>query len=55
MGRTLYKVLPHRGKPYNKRKSVSECFKTVGRIGIEQRPAVANLKQDSGYFKIIIN
>ena len=49
---TLYKLLPHRGKPYNKRQSVSQRVKIVGRIGIEERPTVADLKQEPGHFEI---
>ena len=52
MGETLYKLLNHRGKAYNKRQPVSERVKILGRIGIEQRPAVADLKQEADHFEI---
>ena len=35
MGETLYELLPHRGKPYNKHQSVIERVNIVGRIGIK--------------------
>ncbi|WP_299495212.1 IS30 family transposase [uncultured Shewanella sp.] len=49
---TLYKLLPHRGKPYNKRQLVSQRVKIVGRTGIEERPTVADFKQEPGHFEI---
>ena len=52
MGANLYKLLPHRSKPYNKRQSVSERVKIDGRVSIEQRPAVTDLKQDPDHFEI---
>ena len=33
---------------------MSEHVKIVGRIGIEQKSAIANLKQDPGHFEIDI-
>ena len=51
---TLYKLLHQLGKPYNKCQYVSERVKIVGRIYIEQRPAIADLKQEPAHFKIDI-
>lgn len=51
-GGTLFCELPHRGKPYNRRQSVSARVKITGRVGIEQRSAIADLKQEPGHFEI---
>jgi len=49
-GGVLYRLLPHHGKPYrppNKEVKV----KIIGRIGIEQRPPIADQKQEPGHFE----
>ena len=49
-GGKLYLNLPHSGKPY-KQKSNASASKIIGRIGIEHRPLIANLKTEPGHFE----
>ena len=49
-GGVLYRLLPHHGKPYRpSNKDVK--VKIIGRIGIEQRPPIADQKQEPGHFE----
>jgi len=51
-GGTLYKLLPHRGKPYKTKTGSSSKSTIKNRIGIEQRPAIADQKIEFGHFEI---
>ncbi|MGJ3494949.1 IS30 family transposase [Piscirickettsia salmonis] len=51
-GGELYKSLPHSGKPYKRKVKSGGKAKIVNRIGIEQRPAIANEKTEFGHFEI---
>ncbi|ALB22062.1 Transposase, IS30 family [Piscirickettsia salmonis] len=51
-GGELYKSLPHSGKPYKKKVKSGDKAKIVNRIGIEQRPAIANEKTEFAHFEI---
>ena len=50
-GGSLYKYLPHAGKPY-KIKSDASASKIPGRVGIEHRPAIADAKTEPGHFEL---
>ena len=50
-GGKLYLDLPHAGKPY-KPKSDASSVKIPGRVGIEHRPAIADLKTEPGHWEI---
>jgi len=50
-GGVLYRQLPHRGKPYQRHKTGSVKVNISGRIGIEERPKIADLKQEPGHFE----
>ncbi|ALB22568.1 integrase [Piscirickettsia salmonis] len=51
-GGELYKNLPHSGKPYKKKVSRGDQTKIPNRVGIEQRPAIADEKTEFGHFEI---
>ena len=51
-GGELYKDLPHRGKPYNKRISSTDKVKIKNRVGIKERPIVANEKTEAGHWEL---
>ena len=51
-GGKLYKDLPHRGKPYNKKISSTDKVKIKNRVGIEERPIVANEKTEAGHWEL---
>jgi len=51
-GGNLYKSLPHSGNPYNHNSSKLVRSKIIGRVGIEQRPVIANLKLEPGHFEM---
>ncbi|WP_440864580.1 IS30 family transposase [Symbiopectobacterium purcellii] len=51
-GGELYQQLPHRGKRYNYKTDENKRGPIPNRVGIEQRPAVADLKQEPGHFEI---
>lgn len=51
-GGTLYRLLPHHGKPYNHRGANGRPVSISGRIGIEHRPAEADQKKQLGHFEI---
>ncbi|HVK54699.1 MAG TPA: IS30 family transposase [Burkholderiales bacterium] len=50
-GGTLYRLLPHRGKPYKRHKNEDVKVNILGRIGIENRPEIADRKQEPGHFE----
>ncbi|APS84979.1 hypothetical protein AVM71_17995 (plasmid) [Piscirickettsia salmonis] len=50
-GRALQN-LPHSGKPYKKKVSRGDQTKIPNRVGIEQRPAIADEKTEFGHFEI---
>jgi len=50
-GGKLYLNLPHRGKAYRPAKSDASASKIIGRVGIEHRPIIANLKTEPGHFE----
>ena len=52
MGNNLYQGLPHRGKPYAKPGRTGVKSKIIGRIGIENRPKIAELKIEPGHFEV---
>jgi IS30 family transposase len=51
-GGRLYKNLPHSGKPYKKSVKSNTQAKIPNRIGIENRPAIADQKVEFGHFEI---
>ena len=51
-GGTLYRLLPHRGKPYNRKAGKAIKVKIIGRVGIEERPQIADQKQEPGHFEV---
>jgi IS30 family transposase len=51
-GGELYKQLPHRGKPYKPKRSSAEKSPIKNRVGIENRPAIADQKTEFGHFEI---
>ncbi|PNM27164.1 IS30 family transposase [Yersinia enterocolitica] len=51
-GGDLYQQLPHRGKQYNYHTDQTPRGPIPNRVGIEQRPAEADLKQQPGHFEI---
>jgi transposase, IS30 family len=51
-GGDLYQKLPHRGKRYNYHTGQSPRGPIPNRVGIEHRPAEADLKQQPGHFEI---
>ena len=51
-GGELYKDLPHRGKPYNKKINSTDKVKIKNRVGIEERPVVANEKIEAGHWEL---
>jgi IS30 family transposase len=51
-GGDLYQQLPHRGKRYNYQTDQATRDPIPNRVGIEHRPAEADLKQQSGHFEI---
>lgn len=51
-GGDLYQQLPHRGKRYNYQTDENKRGPIPNRVGIEQRPAEADLKQQPGHFEI---
>ncbi|MCP4393511.1 MAG: IS30 family transposase [Alphaproteobacteria bacterium] len=51
-GGELYKSLPHSGKPYKKKVKSGDKAKIPNRVGIEQRPAIADEKTEFGHFEI---
>jgi IS30 family transposase len=51
-GGSLFRLLPRQGKPYTRRQSAAERVKISGRVGIEQRPPEADLKEVPGHFEI---
>ena len=51
-GGELYKDLPHRGKPYNKKISSTDKVKIKNRVGIEERPVIANEKTEAGHWEL---
>ncbi|QNR82508.1 IS30 family transposase [Piscirickettsia salmonis] len=51
-GGELYKNLPHSGKPYKKKVNRGDQIKIPNRVGIEQRPAIADEKTEFGHFEI---
>ncbi|QGP56295.1 Transposase, IS30 family [Piscirickettsia salmonis] len=51
-GGELYKSLPHSGKPYKKKVKSGDKTKIPNRVGIEQRPAIADEKTEFGHFEI---
>ncbi|QGP54011.1 Transposase, IS30 family [Piscirickettsia salmonis] len=50
-GGELYKSLPHSGKPYKKKVKSGDKTKIPNRVGIEQRPAIADEKTEFGHFE----
>ncbi|QGP57162.1 Transposase, IS30 family (plasmid) [Piscirickettsia salmonis] len=50
-GGELYKSLPHSGKPYKKKVKSGDKTKIPNRVGIEQRPAIADEKTEFGHRK----
>ncbi|HHL2713310.1 TPA: IS30 family transposase [Yersinia enterocolitica] len=48
----LYQQFPHRGKQYNYHTDQPPRGPIPNRVGIEQRPAEADLKQQPGHFEI---
>ncbi len=46
---SFYKNLPHSGKPYKKKVSRGDQTKIPNRVGIEQRPAIADEKTEFGH------
>jgi len=50
-GGKLYAYLPHGGKPYRP-KSDASASKIPGRVGIENRPAIADAKTEPGHFEL---
>jgi IS30 family transposase len=51
-GGDLYQQLPHRGKRYNYQTDQATRGPIPNRVGIERRPAEADLKQQPGHFEI---
>ncbi|QGP57031.1 Transposase, IS30 family (plasmid) [Piscirickettsia salmonis] len=51
-GGELYKSLPHSGKSYKKKVKSGDKTKIPNRVGIEQRPAIADEKTEFGHFEI---
>ncbi|HDL6968762.1 TPA: IS30 family transposase [Yersinia enterocolitica] len=51
-GGELYQQLPHRGKRYNYQTDQDPRGSIPNRVGIEHRPAEADLKQQPGHFEI---
>lgn len=51
-GGALYRLLPHRGKPYKRQNTKSTRVAITDRIGIEERPSIADEKQEPGHFEI---
>lgn len=51
-GGELYQQLPHRGKRYNYQTDENKRGPIPNRVGIEHRPAGADLKQEPGHFEI---
>lgn len=51
-GGSLYQSLPHRGKRYRYTAKTSKGSKIINRVGIEHRPAEAELKEQPGHFEI---
>ncbi len=51
-GGDLFKSLPHSGKPYKKKAKNGDKTKIPNRVGIEQRPSIANEKTEFGHFEI---
>ncbi|WP_154236439.1 IS30 family transposase, partial [Yersinia enterocolitica] len=51
-GGELYQQLPHRGKRYNYQTDQAPRGSIPNRVGIEHRPAEADLKQQPGHFEI---
>ncbi|MGQ6551069.1 IS30 family transposase [Serratia sp. JSRIV001] len=51
-GGDLYQQLPHRGKRYNYQTDQANRGPIPNRVGIEHRPAEADLKQQPGHFEI---
>jgi IS30 family transposase len=50
-GGTLYRLLPHRGKPYRPR-GKGRAINIQNRVGIEHRPPIADKKQEPGHFEV---
>lgn len=51
-GGNLYKLLPHRGKPYKSKGNSATASTIRNRIGIEERPKIADQKTQFGHFEI---
>jgi IS30 family transposase len=51
-GGVLYQSLPHRGMRYRYTAETSKGSKIINRVGIEHRPAEADLKAQPGHFEI---
>lgn len=51
-GGELYQQLPHRGKRYSYNTDQPRRGPIPNRVGIEHRPAIADLKQEPGHFEI---
>ena len=51
-GGTLYQLLPHRGKPYKPKGSKGRGSTIKNRVGIEERPKIADQKTEFGHFEI---
>lgn len=51
-GGELYQQLPHRGKRYSYNTEQPSRGPIPNRVGIEHRPAIADLKQEPGHFEI---
>ena len=51
-GGNLYELLPHRGKPYKTKSSSSQRSTIKNRVGIEERPEIADQKTEFGHFEI---
>ena len=51
-GGGLYRQLPHSGKPYKPKRSSAEKSSIKNRVGIENRPEIADEKTEFGHFEI---
>jgi IS30 family transposase len=51
-GGVLYQSLPHRGRRYRYTAETSKGSKIINRVGIEHRPAEADMKEQPGHFEI---
>ncbi|RSD28576.1 IS30 family transposase [Vibrio pectenicida] len=51
-GGLLYQLLPHRGKPYKTHSGSGDRVNIKNRVGIENRPEIADEKTELGHFEI---